>query len=393
MGSFQLILFQKYRQTFGYLYRALKKLVRYASYHQIHTGSLLEGKRIHSGITIKGNVSQIALRRNYLNKWQVVSRNVPGVFISLYPFVSGVQSPDFVPDTLFFTHVEPMLNNVEYSRSFADKNMYGLLINTKVQVPVNIRKMHGAYLDNHYDQVTDVDGTLEKLAGTYGKMVVKFAMGSQGGKNIAVITSRDGKWFKNEETIERKWLDAHYEDNFLLQAFVLQHPFYEAFNETSLNTLRVYTYRSVRDESLHVLHSVLRVGQKGALVDNISAGGIALGVDRLGRLNGNVCGLDGPVDQKDININENMKRGIHLFQYKKVVDAALEIAQKQFYTRLIGFDFCVDTEENVRLIELNNYDVGVDILQLCNGPLFREFTDEVIEFCVSQKRKLRYVIR
>jgi hypothetical protein len=382
-----------YRLFFGYFYRGLKKLLRKASSHHIYTGCILEGQEI-----LQANEDHIGEKPKkeaisaYKNKWsKKVSSNVPELFMHLYSFLSGVNSCDFVPDTLFFTHIEPMLNNVEYSRSFADKNMYSLLIDQEILPPVLLRKMHGTYLNSAYHFVSDVDKVLQDIAGRHQKVIIKHAVSSQGGDNVLIVKSDGQMLMTKNGQVDKAWIEDNFGDNFLIQAFVQQHSFYDKFNASSLNTFRVYTYRSVVDDSVHVMQSVLRVGGEGSEVDNISKGGRACGISSEGRLNGKVCDLAGnffnQVGQVEI------KKGAELFKYDQVVERARKLARKQFYTRLIGFDLCVDHRGEVKLIELNNYDVGVDVLQMCNGPLFREFTDEVIEYCHKRKKSFRPVIR
>jgi hypothetical protein len=329
--------------------------------------------------------------RQYKNKWSRISSNVPELYMRLYSSFSGVDSGDYVPDSLFFTHVEPMLNNVEYSRSFADKNMYSLLVDKSVLPEVLLRKIHGVWYDADYNRVVGVDHVIMEIAGGYKKVIIKHAVSSQSGDNILLVQSDGEKLYSKNVLVNKIWLEENFHDNFLVQAFVSQHPFYEKFNVSSLNTFRVYTYRSVLDDRIHVLQSILRVGGEGSVVDNISKGGKACGIDMDGMLNGIVCDIKGNFLDRVGAVD--IREGIKLFKYKDVVDKAKELARKQFYTRVIGFDFCVARDGEIKLIELNNYDVGVDILQMCNGPLFREFTDEVIDYCQKQKKIFRYIIR
>jgi hypothetical protein len=312
--------------------------------------------------------------------------------MQLFPSYSGIKSENYVPDNLFFTHVEPILNNVDYSRSFADKNLYSLLVDKSVLPEVLLRKMHGSWYDEGYHKIPDVEQVLKAIAVEHQRVIIKHAVASQGGDNIASAKSNGLELRVDGDVVDKDWLDRVFGDNFLIQAYVNQHYFYERFNASSLNTFRVYTYRSVTDNSVHVLQSVLRVGGEGSVVDNISKGGKACGIDnKMGTLNGIACDVDGNFFDR---IGEmDIRRGETLFKYEEVMKKAKDLAERQFYTRLIGFDFCVDSEGDVKLIELNNYDVGVDVLQMCNGPLFREFTDEVIDYCQKQMKNFRFIIR
>ncbi len=385
------IILSKYKVILGVVYRASKKLTRYLSNHDIFMSSLLEGLRLSGMMTIKNNVIDARDVKNYREKWKVISSRIPRLFMSIYPAFSGVKSSDYVPDTLFFTHIEPILNNVAFSRSFADKNLYSLLIDDDVLPQVPLRKMHGTYYNHSYERLEEVNNELQRMAGSGKNFILKYSISSQGGKNIAVLKSDNGNLYHNDVLIDKQWLDKYYGENFLIQELVWQHPFYSKFNQSSLNTLRVYTYRSVKDEKVNVLHSILRVGKQGETIDNISMGGRACGITADGKLNGLSCDINGNLYDKVGEVN--ITRGKELYKFEDVMNCAISVAQKQFYTRLIGFDFCVDEKDRIRLIEINNYDVGVDILQQCNGPLFGQFTDEIIEFCSKNKKSFRYIIR
>lgn len=375
----------------GIVYRGMKKIVRYVSYYHNHLGCTLEALRLETLLPKGSRLVGRHTLKEFKDKWRSLSARVPAVYMNLYPFYSGVMSADYVPDSLFYTHLEPMLNNREYSRSFADKNMYARLVDKRVLSLAVLRKMHGAYLSPDYENVSDVDAFIADIAVRFDQIILKPSIDSQGGRSVVMLNSREGALFSGKEQVTRQWLEKHYQDNFLLQVPVKQHPFYGAFNPSSVNTLRITTYRSVVDESVHVLHGLLRVGTEGDVVDNVTSGGKACGVSSQGTLNGKV------IDYKGKSYSElggvDLRSGLKLFKYQEVVEIAKKLASQQFYSRFIGFDFCVDENERVVLIEINNFDVGINTLQFCNGPLFGSFTDEVLAYCVAKKPGFRYQIR
>ncbi len=389
-ANYQYRILKIYRELLGYGYRALKKFLRWTSCYRTYLGCVLKAMRIESRMPAMPRVIDKSDLHMYKARWRVLWPRIPAVFLRLYSTLSGVKSSDYVPDSLYFTHIEPMLNNREYSRSFADKNMYSLLIEKNLLPVVWLRKMHGAYLNEDYKLVLDVDEVLLNLAGQQARVMLKASVDSQGGKSIVMLESKGGGLYSGSEKVTKEWLEQHFKDNFLLQEVVKQHSFYEALNPSSLNTFRVYTYRSVVDESVHVLHSVLRVGAPGFVIDNVSSGGKACGVSSDGVLNGKIYGINGKVYKKLNGLSS--PQGTKLFKYEAVMDLARKLAAEQPYCRVIGFDLCVDTNERVLLIELNNFDIGVEMLQFCNGPLFGPFTNEVLTYCVQKKKGFRYPI-
>ena len=75
-----------------------------------------------------------------------------------------------------------------------------------------------------------------------------------------------------------------YGGNFIIQKYIDQHHWFARFNESSLNTVRVLTYRRIKNEEAVVLHRLLRAGRPGSVVDNQASGGIACAIDTDGRL-------------------------------------------------------------------------------------------------------------
>ena len=378
-------LLKSYRSLFGYGYRGLKKIVRWCSNHQNYTGLLLDAYKLLIVMSVDADKISRKEVKQYRRRWKQLWPWIPGIFIKTFLSLSGEKNQDCVPQTLYFNLIEPLLNNVEFSRSFADKNMYGRLIDPDIQPLALLRKMHGQYLDHSYQPVTDVNGFLSSVSLTGKKYIIKPAIGSQGGRSIALLEGRDGLLWWGEQKVNRQWLENQYKDNFLIQDFVRQHPFYAGLNESSLNTIRCYTYRSVKDNVIHFLFAIVRVGNPGSLVDNVTSGGNVIRLFPDGTVKSITEHASGAVSSeiRGVDPGQNVK----VVGFEAVKEVALKVAANQYYSRIIGFDFCVDANEKVWLIELNNYDIGYD------GPLFGEFTDEVIAYCKEKKQGFRYLIR
>lgn len=67
------------------------------------------------------------------------------------------------------------------------------------------------------------------------------------------------------------------EDGYILEAYIEQHGVTSTLNASSLNTLRIWVVRVGAETRF--AGAILRVGRYGALVDNISAGGLVCPVD------------------------------------------------------------------------------------------------------------------
>ena len=200
----------------------------------------------------------------------------------------------------------------------------------------------------------------------------------------------DSKFIVNSNSLDQKQfiriLLEVYKNNFILQEKIIQHPFYANLNQSSLNTARMFTYRSIKDNCVTPLQSVLRFGKPGSLVDNQASGGFSVGISSNGLLNDfyvSKWGIKNPFSDKNIIRQKSEVPGF--FQMKEI---ACLIAKKYYFHRLLGFDFTFTESNEVKLLEINCKNLEINFLQMSNGPLFGDFTDEIIEYCLHNKKSV-----
>ncbi len=75
---------------------------------------------------------------------------------------------------------------------------------------------------------------------------------------------------------------------------------------------------------------------------------------------------------------------------KEITACALQVAQKCIHSRMLGIDLSVDKSGRALMIEVNTFSVGIENIQLNNGPLFGEYTNEVIDYCLKNKKTYNY---
>ena len=118
-------------------------------------------------------------------------------------------------------------------------------------------------------------------------------------------------------------------------------------------------------------------------MDNWGSGVIILGVNWNGRL----C-------EKgfDMSLNEfDEYNGVHFSRTKieqiPSILNAIEYEHKINFSlcKLIGWDICINSENEPVIIEVNSSQPGVIGEQLCTGPIFGDRTKEVVEYCARKK--------
>jgi hypothetical protein len=355
---------------------------------------LLNGKirKIKKGIGIQAPgtaFSATEQREKHNQLWSKLQRRVNHDWLEVYSAVSGRPDHRYVPEDIYYTEIEPRMNNKLFSKAWTDKNSYELILGDRVKRPeVVLRSMNGVlYAPDFFPagRPAEFPGFSRELSGE--KLVIKPTMDSGGGKSVRVVKVTDTGLEINPPApgvTTLSGLFSMYGGNFIVQKYIRQHPWFARFNESSLNTLRVLTYRSVRDEKVHVLHWLLRAGRPGSVVDNQSSGGIACAIDVGGKLMN--YGIDKTGTRHTGTQNIEFGAAGEVPFMKEITVAALEVAACYRYSRLLGLDFAVNSEGEVILIEVNDSNNEINFFQMSSGPLFGDFTEEVASACLSLPR-------
>ena len=146
-----------------------------------------------------------------------------------------------------------------------------------------------------------------------------------------------------------------------------------ALNPTSVNTVRLLTYR--RDNTIELLYAVARIGRKGEFIDNESKGGITCKINKDGCLNKFAYGSlnEGKITQTDSGvIIDNYK----IPSYNKIVEIVKTLHLNLPYFNLAGWDIAIEKDGAPLFIEWN---LRTELSQTAAGPAFGDFTEEVLE--------------
>jgi hypothetical protein len=329
--------------------------------------------------------------------WSNLSGKVRYDWLEVYTTVSGKADPAYVPEDIYYTLIEPRLNNKLFSKAWTDKNSYELFLRDVVRLPaVRLRCINGILYTPDFMPAGRPEEFTSFPAGMKGKkLVIKPTMDSGGGKAVRVVTLQ-------EEGIELTppvtgvstltQLFSLYGGNFIVQDYIRQDGYFARFNESSLNTVRVLTYRSVSDESVSVLHRLLRVGRPGSVVDNQSSGGMACAIDAGGRLMS--FGIDKSGNRHKGTSTVDFGDAAPVPYIGEISAAAVRVASAYRYSRLLGLDFAVSDSGEVILIEVNDSNNEINFFQMSSGPLFGSFTEEVVAACNRLRRSfiIDYII-
>ncbi len=316
--------------------------------------------------------------------WGTLYPCVNNSWLRFYSNVSGISDPQYVPEDIYYSIIERRLNDTNFSRSVEDKGEYECKYGNNL-FPVNfLKNVSGSYVD-FTNKIVSFKEASKTFAFLGEDVVIKPSLDSGGGKNVLYLSfSKPFFVDKTGRKYDLNKVERIYASNFVVQKVIRQNVFFSQFNETSLNTLRVFTYRSILNEEIKILNVVLRMGRKGMHVDNQMAGGISVGVDiKTGRLNKFAVSKYG----EKIEMHPDSKvvfDGLKIQNFEKILRVPKEIAVQIPSCRTLSFDVCLDNKGRVRLVEINTVGVEINFLQLQGKSLFGEYTKEIIDYCSSK---------
>ena len=175
-------------------------------------------------------------------------------------------------------------------------------------------------------------------------------------------------------------------NDFIIQNTIQQHPDLAAFNECAVNTLRIVTF-CFNQKSIP-LSAMLRMSTNEAKVDNFHAGGIACGIKDDGTLR--EVAYDVLANQITKHPKGKTFTGFKVPSYDKCIKMVTDLSLRFVnISKLISWDIAIDDMGDPVLIEANFTGGGIDSLQLCNGPLFGEHTQSVLDYLFTNSPLLK----
>lgn len=293
---------------------------------------------------------------------------------------TGVYSKEYMPIGFFEADLMGRANQwSRYYPSYSDKNMDDIYL-PHILHPQSILKNMNGYFYYKGEPVGKEEAI--KLCSNIEKAIIKPSMQSKG-VGVKLLSVSDGVSNIDNKTIEQ--LFDTYKKNFLIQEAVRQHPVISALNPTSVNTIRIMTYRSGME--IIVVYSVIRIGRLNQVIDNQSAGGISTVIHEDGTLGKYAFGVAGD------DMIEKTDTGIVLEGYKiPGFEKAIEVVKKSHFDLpffdIIGWDISINEEEEPVLIEWNG---NAGPSQTACGTGLGKYTERIVSELMPRKNTRSFI--
>jgi len=273
----------------------------------------------------------------------------------------------YLPTSLYKGTLLYRANKHGYRDAYADKNMSEAYLPNVKHPETVIKNMNGyfyigqkpvsreeaiAYCQNLQDCL--IKPTLESHGDGVRKIKVENGQTNIDGLSIGQLFDR-------------------YKKNYCIQRFIRQHKDMAALNPTSVNTIRVLTFRSGME--IIVLYTVIRIGRSGSEIDNESAGGISTVINADATLGKYAYGAPGQdkIEKTDTGIT---LEGYKVPSYDKAVKTVIEQHYQLPFFDLVGWDIAIDESGEPVLVEFN---VCTELSQSAYGPAFGEHTERIVK--------------
>lgn len=325
----------------------------------------------------------------WVKKWSVLG-HANRRWYGLYSHFIGTNIR-IVPDDIMSNVIEPILNPVRYRSLYEDKNMLDNFFMTQFAEKITpltlLRNINGIFYTGLFKHVDKEKAGGIIKSGMTERLISKASIDENSGRSI-YFWQKDGDVYKEVKTkleLSVETLLCLYPNgNYILQEVVKQSEWMSYFCPTSVNTLRIHMYRSVKDNKPHLVNAVLRMGRNGSLVDNSHAGGAFCGIRKDGSL-GDFVLDQSAVKQTIFNGIDFSKEHFVVPEWDKIEEFCNKVMLSIPHMRNLALDVMINVNGEPRIIEYNTDKFALYFYQLTTSSVFDEYTDEVIEYCCQHK--------
>ncbi|MBR4833495.1 MAG: hypothetical protein IKU86_04065 [Thermoguttaceae bacterium] len=312
-------------------------------------------------------------------------RKVSYYWHRLYQSYTGNFDYRYFPEYLFSVYLEPMTNKRLEVSALEHKSLLTNIVGNGeygARVPKTYVECVGGTFWDGERNIVSKDEACKILAdlyeGTY-QAIVKKTVDTSSGRDVRLIHVENGIDALTNETLETVLETMG--DNFVVQEKILAHPNFAALYPGSINTLRVVSY--LTSKGARVAPVLLRIGQKG-YVDNAHAGGIIVGVTDEGKL------LSEAYTEYQERYCRHPVTNVVFEDYQlplvpEIIQTAKRLHKNLPNLRFVSWDFTVDNNSQIVVLEVNLCSQSVWMSQLAHGKSV--FGDDTAEMLQLIKRK------
>lgn len=289
--------------------------------------------------------------------------------------VTGKEDVRFIPHDVWFEELLPFFNHVSMRPAYIDKNVSDIILGDVPGPKTVVKRVHGHYYD-HDNHWISSEAAHDAMRRGPAEQIIKPSL-TDNGFGIRQLNIVDGRVTLDGRSTDLQNLAAGHGNNFIVQAKIQQHSVMAEPHPSSVNTVRLVTFRWCGD--IHPLLAFARFGTRGKITDNAGTGGVCCGIDEEGRLNAQAVDEFGGIHMQHPTSGYCFATRALVPNFEAMRRKALELHRKILHFDIVSWDFAVDVGGEPHFLEVNFQGVSY-IYQFAAGrPIFGELTEAVLE--------------
>lgn len=260
----------------GMIKRVISACYYYLKWKRTRYNADKQFKKLSSGVILRrlNNQQENEIKEYYKNMLGV---DVDTKWHKLAYSLTGIYDKHILPNDLYVGYIQPALIDYRMKIAYDDKNLFIRLL-PFANFPRKIVQCSNGLFYNSDNKMTR-NQALE-LCKNIDEAIIKPTLFSNSGRNVERLVVKNGITNLKGKTIEEVF--NKYGRNFVIEELVKQHPAMASLNPSSLNTIRVITFR--KENEILICMAICRIGKPGNVVDNFAAGGMGCVVKEDGYL-------------------------------------------------------------------------------------------------------------
>lgn len=322
----------------------------------------------------------------WLQRWRKYDKKISPLSYRIFSHYIG-PNIDILPMEICVNDIEPILTPIEFWEYYSDKCMLDKIIGSTADnqlTPITyLRNIRGKYYVEYCPLASTVESVIESIPTN--KVIVKPSLDNSG-HGVQLFSREDGNEFRNKngELLNSQLLEKTYHSNFLVQECFQQSDFTAQFNPTSVNTIRMATYRDGKGV-VHPLGAIMRIGGAGSFVDNAHAGGMFVGINSNGELGHYLSNQYGERETA-FNGVDFLHAKYEVPRFSQIQQFAVRVSSNILHHDLVALDIILDKDNQPKVLETNVQAFSGWLFQFVSCPALGDYTEEVMERCISNRR-------
>ena len=288
------------------------------------------------------------------------------MYSDFYSTHSGVASDEYISTDLFYFYIIPALNRYDFINAYVDKNIYSKLFPNENQPATIIKNINGIFYDNNNQEI-NYETSINLSKQITDNCILKPTVETCDGIGVCLLP-------KDEKEIRK--LYESYKINFIVQKKIQQCKELSLLNCSSLNTLRIFTYRNIKKDIVVLPYTFVRFGSEGSIKDNASGGGGFCHINNSGIVEDTIFYFH-KFEHGSLKQSKAIEK-LEIPNFQNALDFAVKLHQYLPYFDYVGWDISIDSDYKPVFIEFNLL-AGCEAPQMSSGPFFGNYRQEIIE--------------